>query len=68
MNPLLVYTLVPMHLPALYIPRGSGKTTWEPTFTSTSTATGAAEDPSTDIGPEGGVDGPRWTRGATAGT
>ncbi|EJK75973.1 hypothetical protein THAOC_02287 [Thalassiosira oceanica] len=28
---------------------------------------GAAEEPSTDIGPEGGVDGPRWTRGA-AGT
>ncbi|EJK77597.1 hypothetical protein THAOC_00559, partial [Thalassiosira oceanica] len=28
---------------------------------------GAAEKPNTDIGPEGGVDGPRWTRGA-AGT
>ncbi|EJK61137.1 hypothetical protein THAOC_18419 [Thalassiosira oceanica] len=27
---------------------------------------GAAEEPSTDIGPEGGVDGPRWTRGAVA--
>ncbi|EJK52585.1 hypothetical protein THAOC_28122, partial [Thalassiosira oceanica] len=27
-------------------------------------ARGAAEEPSTEIGPEGGVDGPRWTRGA----
>ncbi|EJK69101.1 hypothetical protein THAOC_09681 [Thalassiosira oceanica] len=27
----------------------------------------AAEKPSTDIGPEGGVDGPRWTRGALQG-
>ncbi|EJK77480.1 hypothetical protein THAOC_00687 [Thalassiosira oceanica] len=26
---------------------------------------GAAKEPSTDIGPEGGADGPRWTRGAT---
>ncbi|EJK53707.1 hypothetical protein THAOC_26796, partial [Thalassiosira oceanica] len=26
---------------------------------------GAAEEPDIDIGPEGGVDGPRWTRGAT---
>ncbi|EJK77469.1 hypothetical protein THAOC_00699, partial [Thalassiosira oceanica] len=39
MNPLLAYTLAPMHLSAFYIPRGSGKTTWEPTSTSTSTAT-----------------------------
>ncbi|EJK55323.1 hypothetical protein THAOC_24953, partial [Thalassiosira oceanica] len=39
MNPLLAYTLAPMHLPAFYIPRDSGKTTWEPTSTSTSTAT-----------------------------
>ncbi|EJK71734.1 hypothetical protein THAOC_06799 [Thalassiosira oceanica] len=39
MNPLLVYTLALMHLPAFYIFRGSGKTTWEPTSTSTPTAT-----------------------------
>ncbi|EJK52477.1 hypothetical protein THAOC_28238, partial [Thalassiosira oceanica] len=39
MNPLLAYTLAPMHLPAFHIPRASGKTTWEPTSTSTSTAT-----------------------------
>ncbi|EJK67093.1 hypothetical protein THAOC_11924 [Thalassiosira oceanica] len=39
MNPLLAYTLALMHLPAFYIPRGSGKTTWEPVSTSTSTAT-----------------------------
>ncbi|EJK55107.1 hypothetical protein THAOC_25193 [Thalassiosira oceanica] len=36
---LLAYTLAPMYLSAFYIPRGSGKTTWEPTSTSTSTAT-----------------------------
>ena len=28
-----------MHLPAFYIPKGSGKTTWEPESTLTSTAT-----------------------------
>ncbi|EJK47819.1 hypothetical protein THAOC_33439, partial [Thalassiosira oceanica] len=39
MNPLLAYALAPMHLPAFYIPRGNGKTTWEPVSTSTSTAT-----------------------------
>ncbi|EJK65189.1 hypothetical protein THAOC_13984 [Thalassiosira oceanica] len=39
MNPLLAYTLALMHLPAFHIPRGSGKTTWEPTSTSTPTAT-----------------------------
>ncbi|EJK66218.1 hypothetical protein THAOC_12875, partial [Thalassiosira oceanica] len=39
MNPLLVYTLALMHLPAFYIPRASGKTTWEPVSTSTPTAT-----------------------------
>ncbi|EJK61976.1 hypothetical protein THAOC_17438, partial [Thalassiosira oceanica] len=39
MNPLLAYTLAPMHLSAFDIPRGSGKTTWEPTSASTSTAT-----------------------------
>ncbi|EJK45079.1 hypothetical protein THAOC_36326, partial [Thalassiosira oceanica] len=33
MNPLLAYTLAPMHLSAFYIPRGRGKTTWEPTST-----------------------------------
>ncbi|EJK54223.1 hypothetical protein THAOC_26177, partial [Thalassiosira oceanica] len=38
MNPLLAYTLPPMPLPAFHIPRASGKTTWEPTSTSTSTA------------------------------
>ncbi|EJK52447.1 hypothetical protein THAOC_28273, partial [Thalassiosira oceanica] len=37
MDPLLAYTLAPMHLSAFYIPRGSGKTTWEPTSSSTST-------------------------------
>ncbi|EJK54263.1 hypothetical protein THAOC_26132, partial [Thalassiosira oceanica] len=31
MNPLLAYTLAPMHLSAFHIPRGSGKTSWEPT-------------------------------------
>ncbi|EJK67314.1 hypothetical protein THAOC_11671 [Thalassiosira oceanica] len=39
MDPLVAYALAPMHLPALYIPRGSGKTTWEPVSSSTSTAT-----------------------------
>ncbi|EJK44069.1 hypothetical protein THAOC_37423 [Thalassiosira oceanica] len=39
MNPLLAYTLALMHLPAFHIPRASGKTTWEPTSTSTPTAT-----------------------------
>ncbi|EJK70691.1 hypothetical protein THAOC_07929 [Thalassiosira oceanica] len=39
MDPLLAYTLAPMHLSAFSIPRDSGKTTWEPTSTSTSTAT-----------------------------
>ena len=39
MNPLLDYTLALMHLPAFHIPRASGKTTWEPVSTSTSTAT-----------------------------
>ncbi|EJK46865.1 hypothetical protein THAOC_34448, partial [Thalassiosira oceanica] len=39
MNPSLAYTLAPMHLSAFYIPRGSGKTTWEPTSSSTSIAT-----------------------------
>ena len=39
MDPLLDYTLTPMHLAAFYIPRGSGKTTWEPTSSSTSTTT-----------------------------
>ena len=39
MDPLLAYALAPMHLPAFYILRGSGKTTWEPTSSSTSTAT-----------------------------
>ncbi|EJK61996.1 hypothetical protein THAOC_17415 [Thalassiosira oceanica] len=39
MDPLLAYTLAAMHLSAIYIHRGSGKTTWEPTSTSTSTAT-----------------------------
>ncbi|EJK51756.1 hypothetical protein THAOC_29044 [Thalassiosira oceanica] len=38
MNPLLAYTLAPMHLPAFHIPRASGKTTWEPVSTSTPTA------------------------------
>ncbi|EJK51610.1 hypothetical protein THAOC_29202, partial [Thalassiosira oceanica] len=38
MNPLLAYTLAPMPLPAFHIPRASGKTTWEPVSTSTSTA------------------------------
>ncbi|EJK68900.1 hypothetical protein THAOC_09890 [Thalassiosira oceanica] len=35
----IAYTLAPMHLSAFYIPRGSGKTTWEPTSSSTSIAT-----------------------------
>ena len=39
LNPLLAYTLALMHLPAFHIPGGSGKTTWEPVSTSTSTAT-----------------------------
>ncbi|EJK76683.1 hypothetical protein THAOC_01542, partial [Thalassiosira oceanica] len=39
MNPLLAYTLAPMHLSAFHITRDSGKTTWEPMSTSTSTAT-----------------------------
>ena len=39
MNPLLACTLAPLHLPALYTPRASGKTTWKPTFSSTSTVT-----------------------------
>ncbi|EJK66670.1 hypothetical protein THAOC_12388, partial [Thalassiosira oceanica] len=39
MNPLLAYTLALMNLPAFYMTRGSGKTTWEPVSTSTSTAT-----------------------------
>ncbi|EJK74849.1 hypothetical protein THAOC_03449, partial [Thalassiosira oceanica] len=38
MNPLLAYTLALMPLPAFHIPRASGKTTWEPVSTSTSTA------------------------------
>ncbi|EJK74939.1 hypothetical protein THAOC_03356 [Thalassiosira oceanica] len=29
MDPLVAYTLAPMHLPAFNIPRDSGKTTWE---------------------------------------
>ncbi|EJK68723.1 hypothetical protein THAOC_10073, partial [Thalassiosira oceanica] len=37
MDPLLAYALAPMHLSAFAIPRGSGKTTWEPTSSSTST-------------------------------
>ncbi|EJK50645.1 hypothetical protein THAOC_30317, partial [Thalassiosira oceanica] len=39
MNPLVAYALAPMHLAAFHTPRGSGKTTWEPVSTSTSTAT-----------------------------
>ncbi|EJK64360.1 hypothetical protein THAOC_14914 [Thalassiosira oceanica] len=38
-SPLLAYTLAPMHLSAFYIPRGSRKTTWEPTSSSIPTAT-----------------------------
>ncbi|EJK44699.1 hypothetical protein THAOC_36742, partial [Thalassiosira oceanica] len=38
MDPLVAYALAPMHLAAFYIPRGSGKTTWEPVSSSTSTA------------------------------
>ena len=38
MNPLLACKLAPLHLPALYTPRASGKTTWEPASTSTSSA------------------------------
>ncbi|EJK48067.1 hypothetical protein THAOC_33167 [Thalassiosira oceanica] len=37
-DPLLTYTLAPMHLSAFHISRGSGKTAWEPTFSSTPTA------------------------------
>ena len=39
MNPLLAYALAPVNLPGCSIPRDSGKTTWEPTSSSTSTAT-----------------------------
>ncbi|EJK73311.1 hypothetical protein THAOC_05070, partial [Thalassiosira oceanica] len=39
MKPLVAYALAPMHLAAFHTPRGSGKTTWEPVSTSTSTAT-----------------------------
>ena len=39
MDPLLAYTLAPMHLSPFDIPRGSGKSTWEPASSSTSTAT-----------------------------
>ncbi|EJK55360.1 hypothetical protein THAOC_24913 [Thalassiosira oceanica] len=38
-NPLLAYALAPMHLSAFGIPRDSGKTTWEPTSSSTPTTT-----------------------------
>ncbi|EJK72522.1 hypothetical protein THAOC_05940 [Thalassiosira oceanica] len=38
MDPLLVYRHGPSHLCAFSTPRGSGKTTWEPTATSTSNA------------------------------
>ncbi|EJK45107.1 hypothetical protein THAOC_36296, partial [Thalassiosira oceanica] len=34
MDPLLTYTLAPMHLSAFPIPWGSGTTTWEPTSSS----------------------------------
>ncbi|EJK68009.1 hypothetical protein THAOC_10864, partial [Thalassiosira oceanica] len=60
MDPLLAYTLAPMHLSAFDIPRGSGKTTWEPTSTSTSTATpcfraeiSSFKLPSTTLNPAG---------------
>ena len=39
MDPFLAYTLAPMHRVAFHIPRVSGKTTWDPTSSSTSTAT-----------------------------
>ncbi|EJK47254.1 hypothetical protein THAOC_34040, partial [Thalassiosira oceanica] len=39
MNPLLAYTLAPMHLSVFAIPSISEKTTWGPTSSSTSTAT-----------------------------
>ena len=39
MDPLLAYALAPMHLSAFHIPRGSGKTSWEPSSTPTFTAT-----------------------------
>ncbi|EJK76231.1 hypothetical protein THAOC_02020, partial [Thalassiosira oceanica] len=39
MDPLLASTLALMHLAAFAISRGSGKTTWEPTSSSTTTAT-----------------------------
>ncbi|EJK52322.1 hypothetical protein THAOC_28418 [Thalassiosira oceanica] len=39
MDPLLAYTLAPMHLSAFDVPRSSGETTWETTASSTSTAT-----------------------------
>ncbi|EJK72694.1 hypothetical protein THAOC_05749, partial [Thalassiosira oceanica] len=58
MNPLLAYTLALMHLPAFHIPRDIGKTTWEPTPTSTPTATSCLhaeisgfETPDTFLGP-----------------
>ncbi|EJK52620.1 hypothetical protein THAOC_28086, partial [Thalassiosira oceanica] len=53
MDPLLAYVLAPMHLCAFYIPRGSGKTTWEPTSTSTSTATPCFCDEILGSGPPG---------------
>ncbi|EJK46931.1 hypothetical protein THAOC_34381, partial [Thalassiosira oceanica] len=37
MDPLLTYTLAPMHLSAFPIPWGSGTTTWEPTSSSSFT-------------------------------
>ncbi|EJK78045.1 hypothetical protein THAOC_00082 [Thalassiosira oceanica] len=55
MNPLLAYTLAPMHLPAFYIPRDSGKTTWEPTSTSTSAATPCFRAEILGSGPPGGA-------------
>ncbi|EJK68008.1 hypothetical protein THAOC_10865 [Thalassiosira oceanica] len=39
MDPSLAYTLAHSHLSAVTIPRGSGKTTWEPTSSPTPTAT-----------------------------
>ena len=39
MDPLLAYSLAPMHLSAFYIHRSSGRTTWEPASSSNSTAT-----------------------------
>ncbi|EJK75067.1 hypothetical protein THAOC_03219, partial [Thalassiosira oceanica] len=38
MDPLMAYTLAPMHQSAFDIPGDSGKTTWETTSSSTSTA------------------------------